>query len=72
MTHVISMCYRESASGINRVSYYLAVNIAYIPILLVSPAVYLSLYYCIAAFLGKFATSINAYVCIIFNDPNVY
>ena len=44
--------FRESAAGINRVSYFLAVNIAYIPVLFISPAVYLSIYYSIAAFLG--------------------
>ncbi|XP_046860525.1 ABC transporter G family member 28-like isoform X2 [Xenia sp. Carnegie-2017] len=55
--------WRESASGINRVSYYLAVNIAYIPILLVSPAVYLSLYYSIAAFLAPFSSHYFVFLC---------
>jgi hypothetical protein len=35
------------------VSYFVAVNLAYIPVLLISPAVYLSIYYSIAAFLGR-------------------
>ena len=48
--------FRESASGINRVSYFLAVNLAYIPILLASPAVYLSIYFSVASFLGKLET----------------
>ena len=44
--------FRESAAGINRVSYFLAVNLAYIPVLLITPVIYLSIYYSIAAFLG--------------------
>lgn len=45
--------FRESSAGINRVSYFLAVNLANIPVLLISPAVYLSIYYSIASFLGE-------------------
>lgn len=40
------MClFREAASGINRVSYFVAVNVAQIPIILITPLVYLSLLY---------------------------
>lgn len=36
---------REAASGVNRVSYFVAVNVAQIPIILITPLVYLSLLY---------------------------
>lgn len=40
------MClFREAASGINRVSYFVAVNVAQIPIILITPVIYLSLLY---------------------------
>ncbi|KAJ7380832.1 hypothetical protein OS493_007222 [Desmophyllum pertusum] len=41
--------WRESASGINRVSYFVAVNVAQIPIILITPMVYLSLLYPLVA-----------------------
>lgn len=37
--------WRESASGINRVMYFLAVNISQIPIILITPVIFLSLFY---------------------------
>ncbi|CAB4031968.1 white-brown complex homolog 30, partial [Paramuricea clavata] len=55
--------WRESASGINRVSYFFAVNLAYIPVLLISPAVYLSIYYSIAAFLAPFYLHYAVFLC---------
>ena len=42
MLHCIS---RESAAGVNRLSYFLAVNFAQLPILAIMPLVYLSLLY---------------------------
>ena len=57
------MClhFRESAAGINRLSYFLAVNLAYIPMLLISPFIYLSIYYNIAAFVGM-----SEFVCVLY------
>ncbi|XP_028399688.1 ABC transporter G family member 28-like [Dendronephthya gigantea] len=55
--------WRESAAGINRLSYFLAVNLSNIPVLLISPAVYLSIYYSIASFLAPFALHYAVFVC---------
>ena len=46
--------YREAASGINRVSYFVAVNVAQIPIILITPVVYLSLLYPLVSPRGSF------------------
>ncbi|KAL9979697.1 hypothetical protein ACROYT_G017399 [Oculina patagonica] len=46
--------WREAASGINRVSYFVAVNVAQIPIILITPIVYLSLLYPLVAPRGYF------------------
>ena len=45
---------REAASGINRVSYFVAVNVAQIPIILITPIVYLSLLYPLVSPRGEF------------------
>ncbi|XP_031574039.1 ABC transporter G family member 28-like, partial [Actinia tenebrosa] len=37
--------WRESSTGINRLSYFLAVNIVQLPIIIITPMVYLSLLY---------------------------
>ena len=35
----------EAAAGVNRISYFVAVNVAQIPIIVITPVVYLSLLY---------------------------
>ncbi|CAH3118120.1 unnamed protein product, partial [Pocillopora meandrina] len=37
--------WREAAAGVNRISYFVAVNVAQIPIIVITPVVYLSLLY---------------------------
>lgn len=46
--------WREAAAGINRISYFVAVNVAQIPIILITPVVYLSLLYPLIAPRGYF------------------
>jgi hypothetical protein len=41
--------WREAASGVNRLSFFLGVNIAYLPILVLMPLIYLSLFYTFTA-----------------------
>lgn len=75
--------WREAASGVNRVSYFVAVNVAQIPIILITPLVYLSLLYPLvsprgyfrfhyAATLGaQFAcTGVGYCISAIFNPKN--
>ena len=45
---------REAANGVNRVSYFMAVNVAQIPIILITPVVYLSLLYPLVSPRGSF------------------
>lgn len=40
-----SIFHRESAAGVNKLSYFLAVNVCQLPIILISPLIYLSLQY---------------------------
>ncbi len=55
----IVFIFRESAAGVNRVSYFLAVNFAQMPIMVVMPLVYLSLQYTLTSPRCKFAKFIN-------------
>ena len=41
--------WREAASGVNRLAYFLAVIVAHVPIIIVTPLVYLSLFYTFTA-----------------------
>ena len=58
---VMLFTFREAASGINRVSYFVAVNVAQIPIILITPIVYLSLLYPLVAPRGN----INSHLVIV-------
>ncbi|XP_048580933.1 putative white-brown complex homolog protein 30 [Nematostella vectensis] len=75
--------WREAASGVNRFSYFLAVDIAQVPIMLISPLVYLSLLYALAIPRGQFiyhyASTVGAWfacvgsgylISIVFNTRN--
>ncbi|XP_065072396.1 uncharacterized protein LOC135696807 [Rhopilema esculentum] len=75
--------WRESASGVNRFSYFLAVNVCQLPLILVTPLVYLSLQYTFtspralfkyhygAVLLAQFATTGIGYaISCIFNPRN--
>lgn len=46
--------WREAAAGVNRISYFVAVNVAQIPVILITPVVYLSLLYPLIAPRAKF------------------
>ena len=43
----------EAAAGVNRISYFVAVNVAQIPIIVITPVVYLSLLYSLIAPRGR-------------------
>ena len=48
----MSLC-SEAAAGVNRISYFVAVNVAQIPIIVITPVVYLSLLYPLIAPRGR-------------------
>ncbi|CAB4016980.1 white-brown complex homolog 30, partial [Paramuricea clavata] len=55
--------WRESAAGVNRVSYFLAVNFAQMPILVMMPLVYLSLLYTLTSPRSYFSAHYTAVFC---------
>ncbi|XP_028413508.1 ABC transporter G family member 28-like [Dendronephthya gigantea] len=55
--------WRESAAGVNRVSYFLAVNFAQLPILVIMPLVYLSLLYTLTSPRSYFSSHYTAVFC---------
>ncbi|CAB3987012.1 ABC transporter, ATPbinding domain containing [Paramuricea clavata] len=55
--------WRESAAGVNRVSYFLAVNFAQMPILVLMPLVYLSLLYTLTSPRSYFSAHYAAVFC---------
>eukprot|EP00794_Sanderia_malayensis_P016837 gene16838-18536_t len=75
--------WRESACGVNRLSYFLAVNVCQLPLIMITPLVYLSLQYTFTApralfeyhygavFMAQFATTGIGYaISCIFNPRN--
>lgn len=51
--NLLCFIHRESASGVNRFSYFLAVNVCQLPIILITPLAYLSLQYTFTSPRGK-------------------